>query len=37
MRVVEPDEIERKYFKDLTHKHYSDQFQEIIREEETVK
>jgi hypothetical protein len=22
--VEEPDEIDKKYFKDLTHKHYSD-------------
>jgi hypothetical protein len=35
--VEEPDEFEKKKFKDLSDTNYADQFNEIIKEENTVK
>jgi hypothetical protein len=37
LKVEEPDEFEKKKFKDLSDTNYADQFNEIIKEETTVK
>ncbi len=37
LKVEEPDEHDKKYFKHLSDRNYGEQFSEIIKEEETVK